>query len=47
MLEVSGDHAHPDWFAADDEAFVRTHLKGRGFVIAAEAADGRIAGFFW
>lgn len=46
MLEVSGDHAHPDWFAADDEAFVRTHLKGRGFVIAAEAADGRIAGFF-
>lgn len=46
MLEASGDHAHPDWFAADDEAFVRMHLKDKGFVIAAEAPDGRIAGFF-
>lgn len=46
MREAETDHAHPDWFVSDDEAFVRKHLRDKGFVIAAEAPDGRIAGFF-
>lgn len=46
MEEARGNVGHPDWFLADNEAFVREHLDGKGFVIAAEAPDGTIAGFF-
>lgn len=46
MEEVRCNTEHPDWFVADDEAFVRAHLADRGFVIVAETMDGRIAGFF-
>lgn len=46
MEEAKADTAHPDWFFADEEAYVREHLDGDGFVITACTQDGGIAGFF-
>lgn len=47
LMEDAGKNPeHPKWFVADDEAYVRAHLDGKGFTIVAESADGEIAGFF-
>lgn len=46
MEDARRDPEHPDWFAADDEAYVREHLDGKGFVVAALSETGEIAGFF-
>lgn len=46
MEEAKNSQEHPEWFVADDEAFVRRHLSGKGFVIVAVVEDGQIAGFF-
>lgn len=46
MEEAKHVSAHAQWFVADDEDFVRRHLKEEGFVIVAEAENGEIAGFF-
>ncbi|MED9966116.1 MAG: GNAT family N-acetyltransferase [Blautia sp.] len=46
MEEASHNPAHPEWFVADDEAYVRAHLSGKGFVITAVSDSDEIAGFF-
>lgn len=46
MEEASHNPAHPDWFVADDEAYVKEHLSGKGFVITAVSDSDEIAGFF-
>ena len=46
MDEARENPVHPDWFVADDEEFVREHLEEKGFIVAAQAPDGEIAGFF-
>ena len=46
MDEARFDTAHPDWFVADDEEYIREHLQNRGYVIVAESPTGGIAGFF-
>ena len=47
IMEQAGKcHIHPEWFVADDEAYVRAHLEQKGFSVVAEASDGEIAGFF-
>ena len=35
-----------EWFVADEEPFVREHIEENGFVLAAQAENGEIAGFF-
>ena len=48
IMEQAGTcHIHPDWFVADDEAYVRAHLEQKGFIVVAEASDGEIAGIFY
>ncbi len=47
IMEEAGDNPeHPDWFAADDEAYIRRQLEQEGFVITAVTPEGEIAGFF-
>ena len=46
MNEAGFDTSHPDWFVADDEEYIREHLKNHGYVIVAESPAGEIAGFF-
>ncbi len=46
MEEAKEDRAHPQWFVADDESYVRTHLDMRGFVVVAETPEKEMAGFF-
>lgn len=46
MEEAAGNRKHPEWFVSDDEAYIREHLYGSGFIIAAEAGNDEIAGFF-
>lgn len=46
MNEAKNDMAHPEWFVADDENYMREHLQGKGYVIVAESPIGGIAGFF-
>lgn len=46
MNEAQGDKEHPDWFVADNEDYIRAHLKEHGFVVVAESSEEEIAGFF-
>lgn len=46
MNEAQNDKKHPEWFVADNEDYIRAHLKEHGFVIVAESSEGKIAGFF-
>lgn len=46
MTEAASDPVHPQWFVADEEAYVREHLKGKGFVVTAVSGENEIAGFF-
>jgi ribosomal protein S18 acetylase RimI-like enzyme len=46
MDEAKNDSTHPDWFVPDDEAYIRAHLSGAGFIIVAETQAGELAGFF-
>lgn len=45
MEEAAGDKLHPQWFAADDEEYVRTHLSHGSFTLVAETETNQIAGF--
>ena len=46
MDSAKTDLDDPDWFVADDEAFVRSHVDGDGFIVVAESEMNSIAGFF-
>ena len=36
----------PEWFVADDRSWLESHIENQGFTMAAEAQDGKLAGFF-
>ena len=46
MEEAAADPVHPEWFISDDEAYMRSHLTGKGFIAAARSREGEAAGFF-
>lgn len=46
MREAKASLVHSDWFVSDSEEYVRAHLENCGFILAAEAENGEIAGFF-
>lgn len=37
---------HPEWFAADDDVYLKKHLEKHGFIVTARTKDKTLAGFF-
>ena len=37
---------HPEWFATDDDVYLKTHLEKHGFIVTARTKDKTLAGFF-
>lgn len=46
MEEATRSIEEPSWFVSYNEAFMASHLQGGGFALAAQAADGTLAGLF-
>ena len=37
---------HPEWFAADDDVYLKKHLEKHGFIVTARTKDKTLSGFF-
>lgn len=37
---------HPEWFAADDDVYLKKHLEKHGFIVTARTNNKTLAGFF-
>lgn len=46
MQSAAASTKRREWFAADDDNYIKDHIEGHGFTIVAEAPCGEIAGFF-
>lgn len=46
MSQAHQTMEHPEWFAADDDVYLKKHLEKHGFIVTAWTDEGTLAGFF-
>lgn len=46
MSQTHQTMEHPEWFAADDDIYLKKHLEKHGFIVTARTDNGTLAGFF-